>query len=114
VNRLIMSAAKWSACIVAVLFILALAAAPVAVRADGPGGINQAPAGGNGQTCQNWNQQGQRQCDPNECYQAPILGCAIVNCRNDGFLPCKICVCKAFIWPSPPYPPNLQTCECLD
>jgi len=112
-ERLCMLAAKCSMCVVAALMVLALSATPTTVLADV---VTMVPPGGNGVNCQNWDPTtGQRRCDPNECYMAaPPLGCAMVQCRNDGFLPCKICNCKQFNWPSPPYPPNLITCECLD
>src|SRR5262245_27147617 len=99
-------AAKCAACTACVLMVAAVLAAPIAdLRAN-----DMVPPGGNGTNCQNWDPMtGNRRCDPNECYMAPNCSNQATPCRNDGVLPCKICNCKTFTYPS-----GQKNCECID
>jgi len=102
-TKLRMHAPTFFACIAAMSFLLAITSMPMTALADGP------PPGGNGVTCHNWNAEGQRQCDPNECYTNPVIVCHVTLCRSFMFLPCKACTCKPFTWPG-----GTQSCECQD
>jgi len=95
---------------VAALMVLALSATPTTVLADV---VTMVPPGGNGVNCQNWDPTtGQKLCDI-LCDSAPgttNAECLMLGqCRNNGFLPCKICNCKLFT-----YVNGLKNCECLD
>lgn len=106
-EKLCVLVARCAVCIGVLILVVVVSASLLGgVRAEEIIGV---PPGGNGTTCQNWNNMGQRQCDPNECYMAPINICSSVQCRNNGVLPCKVCNCKPFTWPT-----GDKSCECQD